>query len=360
MTLYIILILLALLCASTDVSPVKNRIVVTLPFIVLLFLMSALRDHMGGFDYDMYAIYYSRIVNIVDYFNGSYHSYFRTKNFEEGFVVLSSLIRTIDFTNGPYFFFFTLALITFGIFLPSLKEYTPYVFIAILFYLYKGYFWHNFTLVRQAASIAFFVYSIRYVRSKEYWKYIVFNLIAFSIHHAAVILIPLCFILNYKLSIKTILIMFSVAFVFCLSGPLMKDICMQIASIFGMGSRLASYISDKGTINPLNFCEILVILFVALFYRNDYEKKEPYFNIFLNLFIISSLILIAFSSFEIIARFKEYFVIAYMILVSYMVGHIENNRDRWVVFALFSFYVTVGYFRYLVFFREIPYKWLLW
>ena len=31
---------------------------------------------------------------------------------------------------------------------------------------------------------------------------------------------------------------------------------------------------------------------------NYYEKKEPYFNIFLNLFIISSLILIAFSSFD--------------------------------------------------------------
>lgn len=360
MALYILLILLALLCASTDVKPVKNRIVVTLPFILLLFSMSAFRDHMGGYDYDMYAAYYGRIVNIVDYFRGLYEPYYRSKTFEEGFVFLSSLIRTIDFTNGPYFFFFMMALVTFGIFIPSLKEYTPYVFIAILFYLYKGYFWHNFTLIRQAVSIAFFVFSIRYVKSKEYWEYILFNLIAFSLHHAAVILIPLCFILNYKLSIKTILIMFSVAFVLCLSGPLLRDICVQIASTFGMGSRFASYISDKGTINPLNFFEIFVILFVALFYRNYYEKKEPYFNIFLNLFIISSLILIAFSSFEIFARFKEFFVVAYMILISYMVGHIERNRNRWVVFAFLSIYVMIGYFRYLVYFREIPYKWLLW
>ena len=183
---YIVLILLALLCATTDVFPVKNRLVLTIPFFMLLFMMAAFRDHLGG-DYEMYESFYSCIVNIGDYFRGLYEPHYRTKSFEEGFVVLSSLIRSVDFTNGPYFFMFLISVIVFTIFFPSLKEYTPFVYIAILFYVYKAYFWHDFTLSRQSISIALFTFSIRYVLRKEYWKYIVLNLLGLSMHHSAII-----------------------------------------------------------------------------------------------------------------------------------------------------------------------------
>lgn len=359
---YVILILLAILCAATDVVPVKNRFVITVPFIVLMFMMAAFRDHIGG-DYEMYESFYVRIVGIGDYFRGLYHPFYRTKSFEEGFVVFSSLVRSIDFTHGPYFFTFVIAVVTFSIFIPSLKEYTPYVYIAILFYMYKAYFWHDFTLARQALSIAFFTFSIRYVLRKEYWKYILLNLVAFSMHYSAIILLPLCFFLNHKFSIRTILIIMLVAVSLSIVGKSLFSLCIHLADVIGIGNRFANYVMDKGTINPLNFIEIFIILVCALFYRNYYEEKEPYFNIFLNLFIISSFLIIAFSSFEIFARFKEFFVIAYMILISYMIGHVESTRNRWLLLGFLSIYVMLGYFRYIITFGNgnlIPYKWILW
>lgn len=360
---YIILILLALLCAATDVSPVKNRIVVTLPFFTFMFVMAAFRDHLGGEDYKMYELYYSHVVGIGDYLKGLYEPFYRSKTFETGFVILSSMIRSIDFTNGPYVFAFMIAVVSFSIFLPSLKEYTPYVYIAILFYLYKAYFWHDFTLARQAIAIALFTFSIRYVLRKAYWKYIVINIVAFSMHHSAIILFPLCFFLNYRFSVRTIIITMSVAIVLSVLGPTLLEYCTQFAGAFGMGERFSRYAMDKATINPLNFVEIFVILFCALFYRSYYEEKEPYFNIFLNLFIVSSVIIISFSSFEIFARFKEYFVVAYMVLISYMVGHVQSNKIRWLIFAFLSIYVMMGYFRYIIIFDNghlIPYKSILW
>lgn len=360
---YIVLILLALLCASTDISPVKNRIVITLPFILLMFAMAAFRDNMGGFDYEMYSYYYEHVVGVRDYFRGLYEPFFRSKSFEEGFIILSSVIRSLDFTQGPCFFFFMIALVSFSIFLSSLKEYTPFVYIAILFYLYKAYFWHDYTLTRQSIAIALFTFSIRYIYRKEYLKYIAFNLVAFSMHHSAIILFPLCFFMNYKFSIKSILIMILVAIIFGMTGSFAQGLCVKLAEMFNLGNRFTSYLVCTGTINPLNFLEIFVILFFALFYRNFYESKEPYFNIFLNLFLFSSLILIAFSSFELFSRFKEYFVVAYMILISYMVGHIQVNKIRWIVFGFLSLYVMVGYFRYIIIFGFgdlLPYRWVLW
>lgn len=358
---YVILILLALLCAATDVVHVKNRIVIVLPFLLLMFMMAAFRDHLGG-DYEMYESFYSSIVGIGDYFRGMYEPFYRTKSFEEGFVILSSVIRSFDFTQGPYFFTFAISLITFSIFLPSLKEYTPYVFIAILFYMYRAYFWHDFTLARQAIAIAIFTFSIRYVKRQENWKYIVLTLLAISFHHSAVILLPLCFFLNRKLSIRTILIIMAVALFLNLMGRPLYNLCMQIASWFSI-NRLAFYAMDEKSINLLNFMEIFAILFCVLFYRDYYEEKEPYFNIFLNLFVVNAFIIIAFSSFEIFARFREYFVITYMILVSYMVGHVQVNRNRWLIFGFLSIYVLLGYFRYIMIFGGgvlLPYKWILW
>lgn len=359
---YIVLILLALLCATTDVFPVKNRLVLTIPFFMLLFMMAAFRDHLGG-DYEMYESFYSCIVNIGDYFRGLYEPHYRTKSFEEGFVVLSSLIRSVDFTNGPYFFMFPISVIVFTIFFPSLKEYTPFVYIAILFYVYKAYFWHDFTLSRQSISIALFTFSIRYVLRKEYWKYIVLNLLGLSMHHSAIILLPLCFFLNHKFSIRTILITMSVAFLISFIGQPLYEMCMRMAGMFGLRDRLAFYVFSEKTINPLNYIEIVIILFCALFYRAKYEEKAPYFNIFLNLFVISSFIIVSFSSFDIFARFKEYFVIAYMILISYMVGYVESNRNRWLILLFLSVYVVMGYIRYLFVFGNgalLPYKWILW
>lgn len=95
--------------------------------------------------------------------------------------------------------------------------------------------------------------------------------------------------------------------------------------------------------------------------RLNYEKKEPYFNLFLNLFVVSSFVIIAFASFEIFARFKEYFVIAYMVLFSYFIGHIQDTRTRTAAFLLFAAYCFLGYLRYIYTFDAgglLPYKWI--
>jgi hypothetical protein len=137
---------------------------------------------------------------------------------------------------------------------------------------------------------------------------------------------------------------------------------MQLAELSGLGNRLGVYMGENLRINPLNFIEILMITSVALFKRKNYEAEEPYFNIFLNMFVFSSLIILSLSSLEIFARFKEYFVFAYMVLVSYMIGHIENKRSQFVAFGCLALYVLAGYVRYLLTFDQgglLPYKWIL-
>lgn len=360
---YILLIVLAFLCATTDVFKTKNRIVLLLPFFIYMFMIVAFRNRLGGTDYTMYEMFYTRVVPIQDYLRGLYEPFYRTKSFEEGFVIFSSVVKSFDFTNGPFLLMFVVALVNFCIFYPSLKEYTPYVMIAIFFFMYKAFFWHQFTLLRQSVAISLFAFSIRYIYRKEYLKYIILNAVGVSFHATALILLPLCFLVNRRLSIRTILLLLVVALLISILSPILWKLCMMIASAVGIGDRLMEYSQSVGGINSLNLIEILAILFIALFYRKKFEQEEPYFNIFLNLFLTSSLLIISFSSFYVFARFKEYFVVSYMVLISYFIGHLKRDRDRWSAFLILSAYIGLGYFRYLFVFDEgglLPYKWILW
>ncbi len=360
---YILLYVLAFICAATDVFKTRNRIIVLIPFFVCMFLMVAFRNRLGGTDYNMYEMFYSRIVPLQDYLNGLYQPFYRTKSFEEGFIIFSSIVKTFDFTNGPFFYMFVIALVNFCIFYPSIREYTPFVLIAIFFFLYKAFFWHEFTLLRQLFAISLFTFSIRYVLRKQYLIYILINIIGFFFHSSAIILLPLCFFLNHKLSIRVILFVFAVATLISFFTPYLWNLVMNITSMFGISDRLSEYSLGKKVINPMNFIEIFIFLFIALFYRPFYESKEKYFNIFLNLFIFSSALIIAFSSFEIFARIKEYFVISYMVLISYFIGHISSNRTRLASFLILSVYIMLGYFRYIIIFDDgslMPYSWILW
>ena len=358
---YLLLFILACICAATDIYPVRNRWIVTgFTFIVALGMI-VLRDGHGGTDYLMYQLFYTKVVPLGDYINGLYEPFYRTKSFEVGFVTLCSTIKSIDFTKGPYMMIFIISTLTLTTIVKSLKEYTPYIFIALLFYLYKAFFWHEFTLLRQSISIAIFIFSIRYIKTNEYIKYILLNLVGVSMHASAIILIPLIFILNKKWKDQTICIITLIAFIINILGPYLFFSVVKIADIFNMGYRIATYFNGR-SINPLNFIEIIFILFIAVFYRKKYEEKEPYFDIFLNMFVVSSFLIIAFSAFEIFARFKEYFVITYMILISYMIGHIESKKTKAIVFLFFCAYVFLGYIRYLYTFDDgglIPYKWIL-
>ena len=358
---YLLLYIIALFCAFTDILSVRNRWIVCGILLVLMTTMAVFRDKLGGNDFFMYSWFYQSAVPIRAYFEGKFVPEYHSKHFESGFAFVCCLIKTFDWTKGPYLLFAILTSFNFVLFYKSLKKYTPYIFIAILFYLYKGYFWHNFTLLRQSVSIALFMYSIQYLKDRKMTQYMLINLIGFSFHHSAIILFPLYFILNKRYTTPSFIILMLIA-IGCNISNTSSTICMRLAELSGLGNRLGVYMGENLRINPLNFIEILMITSVALFKRKNYEAEEPYFNIFLNMFVFSSLIILSLSSLEIFARFKEYFVFAYMVLVSYMVGHIKNKKDQLLVFGGVALYVLVGYVRYLLIYDQgglIPYKWIL-
>ena len=358
---YLLLYTLALFCAFSDLLPIKNRWIACGTLLVVMAVMAIFRDNIGGYDFFMYSLYYKAAVPINDYLAGRFVPEYHSKDFECGFAFLCCLIKTFDWTKGPYLLFMVITSFNFVIFYKALKKYTPFVFIAILFYLYKGYIWHNFTLLRQSVSIALFMYSIQYIKDKKMLKYMGLNLIGFCFHESAIILFPLYFLLDKKYTTPTLIIFMLIA-LGCNIGNVLPVVCMKLAGLLGMEGRLGVYMGGHSSINPMNFLEILLILSISLYQRGKYDKEEPFFNIFLNMFVFSSLIILSCSAIDIFARFKEYFVVAYMVLISYMVGHLESKRSQFVAFGCLALYVLAGYVRYLLTFDQgglLPYKWIL-
>lgn len=361
---YLLVFLITFLCATVDLFKVKNKWIVGAFLMFTLISFAIFRDGLGGFDYEMYTSFYSCIVPIDDYWAGKYvpDYHYAHKTMEWGFTIFCTLVKTVDPTKGPVFMFAIVGIFSMVLLYKSIKLYTPFVFIAFLFYLYKAYFWHDFTLMRQCVSISLFVWAIQYIKSRQMWHYFVFVTFACLFHMSSIVLFPLYFFVHKRFSDVTVIAVVVLAVLLMLTN-LMPKLAQLVAGAAGMADRLQVYMGGGKSVNPLNFLEIVVMLTFMMYCRPQLEQKEPYFNIYLNLFVISAFIMLAFSSIDIFTRIKEFFVCAYMIQVSYLIGHIYSFKVRTVVFLTVALYCLLGYVRYLFVFDAgglLPYKCVLW
>ncbi len=124
--------------------------------------------------------------------------YFTFSRIENGYLLLNSLVKL--FTDHTSFIFIVVALIINVLILKSIKTYTPYALTAILIYFVGFYLNLNFGLLRQGIAIGIFFYSLKYINSKEPFKYFILNIIACSFHISAIIVLPFYFILKIRLT----------------------------------------------------------------------------------------------------------------------------------------------------------------
>lgn len=359
---YILLFLLFAIGSVFELFEVKNRGILTKIAILYMILLVILRDNLGGTDYYMYTEFYKSAVNIKDFFAGKFVSDYHSKHFEWGFCLYCCLVKTFDPTKQEHFFFFISGIATIIPFYIALKKYTKYVCVAIIFFLYKAFFWHDFTIIRQAIGISIFMLSIEYIKTRRIVPYMLCSLIAFELHNSAIILFPLYFFAHKKLTDTTVVTIVVVAALLNISN-LVQIIASGIASSIGMEDRIAVYLNnDMGKINPLNFIEIFGLLAVLMLTRKRQEKDHEYFNIFLNFFIISSFLMLAFASINVFSRFKEFFVCSYLILIAYILESTRSKNNKIVILSFIILYSFAGYIRYILVFDDgalNPYKSIL-
>lgn len=241
-------------------------------FILLIFI--GLRGHLYT-DYINYYPFFKSLPEITDL---SWR-YISTSEFENGFVIYSSFVKTI--CANYYFWVFVNTIIDLTILTFIFKKYSYSVaWSYIFFFAFMGLL-IEMNLFRNAKSIFLFLLSIPYLQQKKILPYLALNILGLSFHSSSILYILSYFILNIEYSKKAIFIAFAVTniiFIFNIHiiSELIKYFSLLIPDSRGTAI-LLQYIdnSSQQYLLSIGYIERTVAYIItAIFYKRLIQKNK--------------------------------------------------------------------------------------
>lgn len=169
---------------------------------VILWLLAGLRYDVGV-DYMTYRDIYESSGDIREML-------------EIGFV---GIIKLFNLLELPFSVFTTCySFLTILLVFHFIRKYSPYLYLSVfIYYAIGNYYFSSFNSMRQSLATAIFMNCLPLVSNKKFWKYLLVLLTtSFCVHFSSLILIPLYFVLNRKLSLffKLSVIIFAINLTF--------------------------------------------------------------------------------------------------------------------------------------------------
>ena len=319
-----------------------------LPFIIV-----------AGFRYDVGTDYlYTYVTKFNEIANG------QENYFEPGFYLLNKLIQL--YTRDYFWLFLVCAVITYAIVFNCIFRYlNDPAFGILLFVITTGYF-VSLNTTRQYIAIALFLWSIRYIRSGEWWKYLITIVIGAMFHTSILIMLPLYFLCRMRfrpvVSFATIGVAFAVT-------SLLRNLLTSLFANQRYGEYFDSYYDSGET--AVRFLLInLAILILGLICmkiggneetteaipgkpeEKEAEESKPYqcddLNIYMQIQFVSTVVCACSGAIPLAYRIIWNFSSIQIFLIPIMLERIQNawarNLAKGAVIASFTALTIVTIF----------------
>ena len=314
---------------------IKNKEVIFLKvaFIEML-LFLGLRDVSVGIDLKNYIPYFNMIKQ------AKWNNLFILK-LEKGYILLNKLISIFGNEN---LFLFVIAIITLSGVYFSIKHFSKNYFFSIFIFITFQFYIFQFSGLRQSIAYSIILISLKYIKERNWIKFIVTVLIASTFHKTAIIFIPAYWIAKNKINIKSIKLFFVILILlYILKIPILTLITKYIYKTYDVLSSTDGY----------NMLILLLSIFVffLLIKNRDNENNDIWFNMLMVAVLIQSLASVQGN----IARLTMYYSYSLMFLIPNAIHDIESTEQRITIktviyILLFVFYLTNIQMPYKTFF----------
>jgi membrane protein len=341
----------------------KEKRIFEISILIFLCIISGTRYNLGGTDYFVYKTVYDVVPTINEFNFESVQNINGTFGMEKGYLLYNSIIKTLGFS----FYGFTLinSIIFYTCLYIGLKRYIKNFNFFLIIFLYKMFFYDTFISMRQSVSMVIFFIALQFIEKKKPVKYWILCTIALFFHNSAIILFPLYFIRNFKISKKTFMIINIVGLIFLIlniTGIFVFNPINVINILFSNNSialeKSNSYFDITEKISIIHSLEYFVIAIILYFNYEYIQNKNDKSKLVINIFIILMFIFTVMRGFVIITRIKDYFLWTYSIILYYLMENQEIKKKN-IIAILVCVVCLYGYIRYLKSFDNgglIPYN----
>ncbi|MBD5312401.1 MAG: EpsG family protein [Bacteroides sp.] len=292
-----------------DYNKYKYSKIITVILATILIIFAGLKTD-GSTDYVEYKFLFDRY---TDYSNNEF--------IEPGYQFL--MLLTHWYSNNFIIFTFIIAIISISLKSIIFYRLTPYVSVAFLMYLCGCFFERDNDGIRQGLSISFCFVGLYYLIDNNIKKYIIFTLLACSIHYSSFIFFGALLLRKIKWSTKTIIFIVSIAYIISLVGGSLTAILIRNIPIIMVAEKVSIYSSNSysesiGISIGILFRTLILILFMLNY--NRININNTLFLILRNGLALSIILSLLFGDFAIISHrlpyvFREFqiFIVSYLI-----------------------------------------------
>lgn len=330
----------------------------------LLAIFASLRDHIGT-DYESYVSEFNNIpTRLIDFFYYDGHSEF-------GFLLLCYILKVLG--SSYYFLFFVTSLGTSLLLYKACRNFSSgYLILNLCLYYSLFYLRFHFNVIRHGIMVSLIWVAFSFAYKKNLKFFLLFMLMAASIHSLALFFIPFYWLLNKEYSNKFIVCIFVASILFGFIIPIW-DYVIEYASGILFGDKIAYYIKDyymnkddaSVGITVGFVINIILFLFLKIYHRH-------YSNIVAFPFLCNSLFFAIFFSLlfnkygVFVERIVSVFYIAIIFLLPpFLFGLTKNIKIRILLMLLLLMYSFITLTKVLSSsnefdqFQFIPYKTVL-
>lgn len=220
----------------------------------------------------------------------------------------------------PFTMFIIAAAIFCVLYVTSIHKYTDNFILAVFLFFGTGTFLDSMNGIRQAIAMAIIFYGFRYIKNKQFWKYLFTIVIASLFHSTAILMLILYFLFNMKFSPNNVFLLIFASIVLAFSTEYLFDIAEFIT-----GKEIFfeySYFTDS--VNLFRVAVAIVPCFLVAFISPEARKQDA---IYCNMLIFNAALLIATYNSTYLARIAMYSTSFVCIGIAQIVKRIQFKKD---------------------------------
>lgn len=256
--------------------------------------------------------------------------------FEPGFVIYSSLLKSI--IND--YFIWVLVNTTVDIIVLNyiFRKYSISVYLSwFFFFVYMGLLM-EFNLFRNMKAIDLFLLSIPYIQKRNFFKFLILNLIGVTIHSSALLFIPTYFFISKHISNRLIIIAFAITNFVYLAQLFPTTYILDTLSNINPMFKLLKYGNGEKAVYGISFGYIertVTYLFCFLYYRKLASIRISNI-IFCNSFFCYYILFHIFADVPAFtSRIPLLFIYSYWIIVPNLMSLIKSRyKSSWYALIL--------------------------
>lgn len=283
---------------------------------------------------------------------------------EPTFTIISKITKLLSSNHIISFqiLIFAYAAISLGSYTYVIDKYSKNK-VTSVFILFPMYILNTvFGQIRYGVALAICLLSIRYIINKDFKKYILTILIAASFHFTAIVLIPVYFLANIKISNKNKLIILIIAIVIGLIlNPLdlIKYVNDNVFKLVYLNDKISIYTENEGSLISVYF---FINLFIYLFSEYIYNRlniNDSVVKNTINIIFWGVIIYAVSNKFDILAfRGSSYYFIFEILLLPNLLSYLSiknrfdlykhKNKYELNKYILIIFIISVAVYRLII------------